>query len=122
MYCKNCGNEINEQAVVCIHCGCAVEQQKPQNTEPSKTNVLAIVGFIMSFFMPLAGLICSLIGFKNADKEYNGNCKGLALAGTILSAISLAIVFAVVLWLIITWITVIVAIGSTVPYYSLLML
>lgn len=24
MYCKECGKEINDNAVVCIHCGCAV--------------------------------------------------------------------------------------------------
>lgn len=53
MYCKNCGNEINEHAVVCIHCGCAVEQQQPRQTEPAKTNVLAIVGFVMAFLCPL---------------------------------------------------------------------
>ena len=120
MYCKNRGNEINEHAVVCIHCGCAVEQQQPRQTEPAKTNVLAIVGFVMAFFMPIAGLICSIIGYKKADKDYNGNCKGLALAGTIISAISIAIVAAVILWLIITWITVLTAIGSTAPYYCLL--
>ena len=66
MYCKNCGNEINEHAVVCIHCGCAVEQQQPRQTEPAKTNVLAIVGFVMAFFMPIAGLICSIIGYKKS--------------------------------------------------------
>ena len=24
MYCRECGKEINDKAVVCIHCGCAV--------------------------------------------------------------------------------------------------
>ncbi|MFI3283104.1 MAG: TM2 domain-containing protein [Rikenellaceae bacterium] len=24
MYCKNCGKEINNRAVICVHCGCSV--------------------------------------------------------------------------------------------------
>ncbi len=27
MYCTNCGNEINDKAVVCIHCGAAVDKE-----------------------------------------------------------------------------------------------
>ena len=103
MYCKNCGNEINPNAVVCIHCGCAVEQQKPA-TEAQKTNVLGIIGFVLAFIVPLAGLICSSIGYKRADRYYNGNCKGLALAGTIISAISLAVSVALAIWGITCWV------------------
>ena len=29
MYCSNCGAELNDHAVVCIKCGCAVNQPKP---------------------------------------------------------------------------------------------
>ena len=105
MYCKNCGNEINDHAVVCIHCGCAVEQPEAQRArEPQKTNVLGIIGFVLAFLVPLAGLICSAIGYKRADRDYNGSCKGLALAGTIISAITLAITVAAVIWGIVWWI------------------
>lgn len=90
MYCKNCGNEIHNEAVVCIHCGCAVNGQTAQK-QTTKTNVLAIVGFALSFFIPLAGLICSIIGYKKADSDYNGNGKGFAIAGTVIGAIELAI-------------------------------
>ena len=37
MFCQNCGAEINDNAVVCIKCGCAVNganvQQKSENKE-----------------------------------------------------------------------------------------
>lgn len=106
MYCKNCGNEINENAVVCIHCGCATEQQNQIQTKVSqKNNVIAIVGFVLSFFIALAGLICSIIGYKNADRDYNGNGKGFALAGTIISAVSLAIELALAIWGLVWWIS-----------------
>ena len=29
MFCKKCGKEINDDAVVCVHCGCAVDDKKP---------------------------------------------------------------------------------------------
>ena len=27
--CKNCGKEINEKAVICVHCGCSLKIKKP---------------------------------------------------------------------------------------------
>ena len=107
MYCNNCGNEIRENAVVCIHCGCAVDNQpkQVQTQTPQKTNVIAIIGFVLSFFIALAGLICSIIGYKQADRNYNGNGKGFALAGTIISAVSLAIELGFAIWGIVWWIS-----------------
>ena len=104
MYCKNCGNDIHDEAVVCIHCGCTVNQQNTQK-QTAKTNVLAIVGFALSFFIPLAGLICSIIGYKKADSDYNGNGKGFAIAGTVIGAIELAISVICVLIALIWWTT-----------------
>ena len=26
MYCSKCGNEIDDEAVICVHCGCQVKQ------------------------------------------------------------------------------------------------
>ena len=34
MFCSKCGKEINDQAVVCVHCGCATaNMQKHENTK-----------------------------------------------------------------------------------------
>ena len=34
-YCSNCGSEVNDQAVVCIRCGCAVQNvQQSQYQQP----------------------------------------------------------------------------------------
>ena len=87
MYCKNCGQEIDDKASICVHCGVAVEQK----SEDKGTNVLAIVGFVLSFFIALAGLICSILGYKKAP-EFGGKGKSLALAGIIISIISMALV------------------------------
>ena len=93
MFCKNCGKEIDDKAAVCIHCGVAVER-KSENTE---ANVLAIVGFVLSFFIALAGLICSILGYKRAP-EFGGKGKTLALAGIIISIIEM--VLAVLIYII----------------------
>ena len=107
MFCSYCGSKLDDGAVVCPNCG-AKTGANPQTTTPStttpppvataqpvyeppkdKSNTIAIVGFIMSFFVPIAGLICSIIGFNKAKKEGLDH-QGLALAGIILSALSLA--------------------------------
>lgn len=88
MFCKNCGKEIDNNAAVCPYCG--VVASKEQLTPKSETNVLAIVGFVLSFFIAIAGLICSILGKKKAD-ELGGSGKSLATAGIVISIVSMAI-------------------------------
>ncbi len=103
MKCLNCGNEIGNAGLFCPTCGKALSQstsQQPVNYAPpytyappqpivKQTNVLAIVGFILSFFMPLFGLIFSIIGDVKAKRLNSG--KGLATAGITISVISIVI-------------------------------
>lgn len=46
MFCQNCGNEINDNAVVCIHCGCAV----PSNTETKSMAATVLLWFFLGGF------------------------------------------------------------------------
>lgn len=71
----------------------------------SKTNVLSIVGLIFAFFVPLVGLICSIIGLVQAKKKGDRG-KGLAIAGIIISVI-------VGLLQILTLILIVVAVNSS---------
>ena len=88
MYCKNCGSNLDDRAVVCPHCGVPTGVQlSEQKNEP---NNIATIGFILSFFVAIAGLICSIIGYRNAS-QYGGNGKGFALAGIIISSVSIAL-------------------------------
>ena len=48
-YCRECGKEINEKAVVCIHCGCAVEQNKCNTNAPNKWIALLLWVFLGAF-------------------------------------------------------------------------
>ena len=113
MFCKNCGSNIDDNAVVCPRCGVQVGEVKPKTEEG---NTIAIAGFVLAFFIPIAGLICSIIGRKRA-KNSGAPYGGFALAGIIISAIDL--VLSVVL--IIIYISVIVAAASTLPEYGYLL-
>ncbi len=113
MFCYHCGKELDDRAVFCPHCGTVLNEEalkaakeaqakaeekdeffdappKPQPApaqQPVKaTNVLALVGFILSFFVPLAGFICSIIGLTKS-KNFDGNGKGLAIAGIVISCV-----------------------------------
>ena len=54
MFCKKCGKEVNDDAVVCIHCGCAIKEDLQQKGyDEAKTGV----GVAMAIFLGLIGLI-----------------------------------------------------------------
>lgn len=52
---------------------------------------LAIVGFVLSFFISLAGLIVSAIALKKYNETGYTDGKGFATAGLIISIISMVI-------------------------------
>lgn len=96
MYCKNCGKEINDKAVVCINCGVAVAPLtpalKPAPLTPAEgkgKNVCSVVGFVFACLgvvgtiFSLIGLILSIIGLAQSGKCRAG--KGLGIAGIIVS-------------------------------------
>lgn len=75
MFCKNCGKEIDDKAVVCPHCGCAVHNVKDDDA-PS-------TGFgVLGFFFPLIGLILYLVWHSDRPLRAKSVGKG-ALIGVI---------------------------------------
>ena len=65
MFCKNCGNQIDDNAVVCPHCGCATDnfnQNHRPNTPAPREDDAPNAGFaVLSFFVPIVGLILYLV-------------------------------------------------------------
>jgi hypothetical protein len=55
---------------------------------PTKTNTLAIWGFILAILLPLIGLILSIIAISQIKKSNEGG-KGLAIAGIVIASILL---------------------------------
>ena len=56
MYCPKCGNEVNDDAEVCVHCGCSLTKTKPEYKE-SKTGL----GVVMALFLGIIGLIIGIM-------------------------------------------------------------
>ena len=93
MFCKYCGKEIEDNAKFCAHCGKkltgSAPQQGPANgsaSDPSK-DADSNVGFgILSFIIPLVGLVLFLVW----NDKYPARAKACgigALAGVIIGII-----------------------------------
>ena len=102
-YCCYCGNEVNEEADVCIKCGCMIKKSKPIQSKTEKTQtsiILGIIGIVFAWLMAIVGHIVSIIGIAIGIKEYTKTEKmtGLILniIGEICSMISTTIVLLVV--------------------------
>ena len=113
MFCKNCGKEINENAIICPNCGVATDNYMKVSSPvgfDQKLNGLALAGMICGivgliggnymFCIPLiVGLILSIIGMVKV-KEYKSGF-GFALSGIILGAVGLVTWFC--LWIFFFW-------------------
>lgn len=130
MYCKHCGSSIDGKSAFCRFCGKPLDTAKmnktvaeeefvhvppqqqyyapppqQQTAQMQNENTIAVVGFILSFFVSIAGLICSIIGYNNTKKGAPN--KGLAIAGIVISSVGLAISlitsFSYILRLMVLW-------------------
>lgn len=111
MFCKSCGKEINDQAVVCPHCGVqtgVVQQipqqvnyggqqnytapqqnpypnQYPQQNEVDEVNVGLVV---LSVLFPIVGIILGAVNISNGKKKSG---KAYLTAGIIAIAVEVVI-------------------------------
>ena len=103
-YCSKCGAQLADDDDYCYFCGAKFdevkkEEQKEQPTFQDQSyyedkyygqrpNTIALVGFVFSFISPIVGLILSIIGLNKA-RQMNGLGKGYAIAGIIISIVSM---------------------------------
>lgn len=79
-YCSKCGKEIEDEAVVCVHCGCSVENR----TVTKEIDGPNIAFTILGFFIPLVGLILYLVYKDTMPEKAKSAGKG-ALIGVCVS-------------------------------------
>ena len=92
-FCSKCGKEGKANAKFCEFCGNQMVEETVTTVESEPVtprNGMALAGFILSFFVPVLGLIFSIIGAAKAPR-LNGDRKGLAIAGIIISAITIVV-------------------------------
>ena len=89
MYCKNCGKEVNDNAVVCIHCGAAIAKEKGYDcsnlTGESKTGM----GVLLGIFLGIIGLIIGLCLYPANSEERRTFLKGWGITFAISIVISI---------------------------------
>ncbi len=97
MFCKKCGTKLSDDALFCEACGTSVAGSNEKRVEivQEKTvivvkgnNPMATVGFIFAFFLPFLGLIFSIVGLVKS-KGLDERGKGLAIAGMVISIVSM---------------------------------
>lgn len=97
-YCPNCGKKVEKDAYVTTQMN-TMQPSQPylqpqQQIQNPATNEFAIVGFILSFFFSILGLIFSCIGLSKS-KSMNGSGKALSIAGIIISCLTMFFAFVV---------------------------
>ncbi len=97
MYCKNCGKEIDDRAVICPYCGVAVNEEKlKQMNGAAKSDDAPSVGFaVLCFFLPILGLILYLV-WKDEYPLKAKSCGKGALIGVITEVVGT--IFLILLW------------------------
>lgn len=81
-FCRNCGAEIHDEAVVCINCGVSVEQPKKTNADDKKSGGFAF----LCFLVPLLGLILYLVWKDDYPLKAKSCGKG-AIVGVVFSIV-----------------------------------
>ena len=83
MFCKKCGKEIMDDAIICVHCGCSTQDTAVvANSTDAPSAGMAVLGF----FFPLVGLIIYLINKDNKPLMAKSAGKG-ALIGFVISVV-----------------------------------
>lgn len=79
-FCKHCGSQLEDEAVVCVNCGCATEEAAPAaaatvsgpSTLQTVAKVFMILGCIAGafcFLIPLCWCIPMTLHYSKAVKE-----------------------------------------------------
>lgn len=90
MFCKNCGAEIDDKAVICVKCGCSTAN----NMSASQLN--AVLGTESPKSGLVAFLLCTFVGLIGVHRFYLGRIgSGIAMIFT-LGGLGI--------WLLIDWI------------------
>lgn len=102
MFCKNCGKEINDQAVICPYCGVADDKSKlNQMSDQTKKYDYPSAGYaILCFFFPIVGLILYLV-WKDEYPQRAKSCGKGALISVIVGAVC-AVLYVILVIILIT--------------------
>ncbi len=91
-FCSKCGKEINDDAVICIHCGCSVDAK---HKTPSVVSDSSSFGWgLLGFCVPIVGLILWLI-WKN-DTPLKAKSAGIGALVSVIASVILYIIYIII--------------------------
>ncbi len=101
MFCKNCGNEINPNAVVCVKCGASVVESTSQvnNANNEVISYAEASGGLkfLCFLIPVLGII--MYAIEHVQRPIKAkNCLKAAIIGFVFSFIC-SIIYGVIVFL-----------------------
>lgn len=67
-YCPNCGNELNDDASMCVKCGEIINKPVSEDSDNG------FWMFILSLFVPVAGIIGGAVFSSNGKKKMAKKC------------------------------------------------
>lgn len=72
MYCQKCGKEIDDEAVVCTHCGCAAQNQTLRKEDSDVRTSVGVI--VLSVLFPIVGIILGIVYMQsyNETRRYAG--------------------------------------------------
>lgn len=77
-FCGKCGKEIDDEAVICVHCGCPTGvQAAPAAPTVDMVSTATTGEKVLSFLIPIAGIILYCV---NKDKKAKSG-KDLSFSG-----------------------------------------
>ncbi len=115
MYCRYCGNQIDDNAAVCQYCGRPTGQPRPAGYSSGPASydnaIHASAGLkVLSFLLPLVGLILYLV-VKDSEPVKAKDCGKFALYGFLTGLVLAAL-------LIIIMVIVIMSLPTYYNYYD----
>ena len=95
-YCSKCGKEIHEEAVVCVHCGCAVAENTPKYPwEKPMTDGVNPGLCILSALFPLFGIIFWALMYSKTPKKARACGISAIISGVVMILIYILLMSAV---------------------------
>lgn len=95
MFCRKCGQEVSDEAIVCIHCGCAVDGSnastiKKGNSSEMDTSKTGI-GILLGWFLGIIGLIIGLCIYPEGTVARKSFIKAWGITFAISAIISIVV-------------------------------
>lgn len=88
-YCTKCGNEMADDAVICLKCGCCSNTVKYAGTPAPEEDKADAALIVLSVLFPIVGII--LWALKNADTPKAARTYGIAALITCAVGVVLAV-------------------------------